>query len=190
MAPEIRLRLYEELNDYLPPERKKREVAYPLEAKTSIGQILESLNVPASEVEFVLVNGSSVDLSYFLSAGDRVSIYPVFESFDVTPLLRLRVEPLRQIRFIVDMGLPRLAFYLRLLGFDAFAGDPARLEEGGGRILLTRNATLSNSGLSRIFVIRGETPRMQLKEVLCRFDLLHSAHFSWLQSKLARLLAR
>ena len=190
MAPEIRLRFYEELNDYLPPEIKKREVSYPLEAATSIGQILESLNVPASEVEFVLVNGSSVDLSYFLSAGDRVSIYPVFESFDVTPLLRLRAEPLRQIRFIVDMGLPRLAFCLRLLGFDAFAGNPARLEEGGGRILLTRNATLSNSGLSRIFVVRRETPRLQLKEVLCRFDLLHSAHFSWLQSRLARLLAR
>jgi uncharacterized protein with PIN domain len=88
------------------------------------------------------------------------------------------------------MGLPRLAFYLRLLGFDAFLGNPVRSGEGDRRILLTRNAALSHSGLSRIFVIRRETPRMQLKEVLRRFDLLHSAHFSWLQSKLARLLAR
>ena len=189
MGSEIRLRFYEELNDYLTPESVKREFDYQLDGLISIGQILQNLNVPVSKVELVIVNGSSVGLTYCPSAGDRVSIYPVFESFDVKSLIRLRAEPLRVIRFTVDPGLGRLAFYLHLLGFDVLVDNPVGFQKDDRRILLTRNSTLLNSGLSHIYVIRKENPRKQLKEVLCRFNLFNSAQFSWLQSKIARLLA-
>lgn len=45
-------------------------------------------------------------------------IYPVFESLDISPIIRLRAKPLRKIRFIVHVNLGKLAKKLRLLGFD------------------------------------------------------------------------
>ena len=66
----------------------------------------------------MLANGVSVDLEAAVADGDQISVYPVFESLDVSPLLRLRRYPLRQTRFFADAQLGRLARYLRLLGFD------------------------------------------------------------------------
>ncbi len=195
MPDEIYLRFYEELNDYLPPERRKRDFAWRLEKRTSVRDMLEAAGVPLSEVEFVLVNGSSADISIWLSAGDRVSVYPVFESFNVTPLLRFRPEPLRRTRFIIDSGLQRLAYYLRLLGFDAPVDSvspehAAHLAEEGRRILLTTDPALATApGLSRVYLVRGKQPREQLKEVLARLDLMDGINFSRLPSMIAGRLA-
>ena len=68
--------------------------------------------------DIVLVNGESVDFAHHLNDGDRVSIYPVFESLDVSPLVRLRPAPLRRTKFVLDVHLGKLARWLRLLGFD------------------------------------------------------------------------
>jgi hypothetical protein len=46
--------------------------------------------------DVILVEGESVDFSYRPADGDRISAYPVFESFDIKPLVRLRPQPLRQ----------------------------------------------------------------------------------------------
>ena len=40
--------------------------------------------------------------------GDRVSVYPVFESIDITPVLKVRPQPLREPRFILDTHLGKL----------------------------------------------------------------------------------
>ena len=74
---------------------------------------IESVGVPHTEVELIMANGESVDLGYRVREGDRISVYPVFESFDITPLLRVRPQPLREPRFIADAQLGGLA---RLLG--------------------------------------------------------------------------
>ena len=68
---------------------------------------LLSLGVPLSEVDLILVNDDPVAADHPVSNGDRVSVYPVFESFDITPLVRLRSEPLRRVRFVVDPDLPK-----------------------------------------------------------------------------------
>jgi len=185
---EAYLRFYEELNEYLPTSKRKREFTFALEGKTSVRHMLEILAVPVSEVEFILVNGASADLSCFLAAGDRVSIYPVFESFNVKQLLRFRKAPLRRTKFVVDSGLRRLAFYLRLLGFDAYVDPEVGVAEEERRILLTANPAFSKSGLSRLYVIRERRPREQLKEIISRFDLRDSVHFSGLQRMVVRLL--
>ena len=174
MAEEIYLRFYEELNDYLPPDRKKREFAYQIDGMISIEQTLQALAVPASEVELVMVNGSSADLARFLFPGDQVSIYPVFESLDVKSLLRIRREPLRRIRFVTDPDLSPLASSLRFLGFDVIVENPVRVAESAEkehRILLTADPAFLNHGLSRVYVVRKINPREQLEEVLSRFDL-------------------
>jgi Mut7-C ubiquitin len=50
----------------------------------------ESFGVPHTEVDLILVNGQSVDFACRLQDGDRISVYPVFEAFDIAELTRLR----------------------------------------------------------------------------------------------------
>ena len=129
------------------------------------------MGVPEGEVELALVNGSSVGLARNLKPGDRVSLYPVFESFDVKPALRIRNKPLRKTRFLVEPQLRRLAFYLRMLGFDAPVDSRTGNAEENRRIVLTADSELLKSGLPRVYVVRERKPGRQLKEVLSRFDL-------------------
>lgn len=139
---------------------------------------IESMGVPHTEVDLILVNGTSVDFAHLLGDGDRVSVYPVFESIDISPVLRVRPKPLREIRFLADTHLGRLAAYLRLMGFDTFYGhnlgdrDLARLASEDRRILLTRDrGLLMRSAVTHGYWLRQTDPRRQLQEVLERFDL-------------------
>src|SRR5579872_6232376 len=102
-------RFYEELNTFLPPERRKRafDAGYARAATTK--HMIEALGVPHTEVELVLVNGESVGFDRLLQDGDRVAVFPKFETLDITPLLRVRDRPLRTSRFIADVHLGGLA---------------------------------------------------------------------------------
>src|SRR6266496_3128709 len=108
-----RFRFYEELNDFLAPDRRKRDFDVRCAREATVKNAIESLGVPHTEVELILVNGHSVDFSYRMRDGDRVSVYPMFEAFDIEPLLRVRPQPLRATRFIADSHLGGLARLLR-----------------------------------------------------------------------------
>jgi len=94
MSYTVYLRLYEELNDYLPAERKKRTFSLSLQGPTTIEEAITSLGVPCEEVDLVLVNGESVPFNRVIREGDRISIYPIFESLDITNVTKLRDKPL------------------------------------------------------------------------------------------------
>src|SRR5262249_52305094 len=111
-------RLYAELNDFLPPAQRQIPFVYCFNGMPTIKEAIEAVGVPHTEVDLILVNGVSVAFDYRLRDGDSVAVYPVFESFDIAPLLRLRPQPLRETKFILDVHLGKLAKYLRLLGFD------------------------------------------------------------------------
>jgi uncharacterized protein len=171
-------RFYEELNDFLPAARRKRRFPHPFTRRASIKDTIESLGIPHTEIEVILVNGESVDFSYIVNDGDEVSVYPMFESLDVRPLLKLRPEPLRQPRFVLDTHLGRLARYLRLLGFDCqyrnnfHDDDLARISSEQQRTLLTRDRLLLQRRIiTRGYFIRAVQPLEQTIEVLRRFDL-------------------
>jgi uncharacterized protein with PIN domain len=171
-------RFYEELNDFLPAARRKREFRHRLDRRASIKDAIEALGVPHTEVELILVNGESVDFSYIVRDGDRISVYPVFESLDIRPLLRLRPEPLRNPCFVLDTHLGRLARYLRLLGFDCLYRNDysdeelAEISSREQRILLTRDRLLLQRGIvTHGGFIRSDDPKRQVIEVLRRFDL-------------------
>lgn len=172
------LRFYEELNDFLPPDLRKVSFDHAFNRRTSIKDMIESFGVPHTEVELILVNGKSVDFSYIVRDGDRISVYPVFESVDISPLVRLRPEPLREPRFVVDCNLGRLARYLRLLGFDTLYRNDysdreiAALADDEKRIVLTRDrALLQHKIITHGYFVRATRPRDQVREVLSRFDL-------------------
>ena len=71
-------RFYEELNDFLPPERRKTEFRHTIHRDASVKDVIESLGVPHTEVELILVNGVSADFSYGVRHHDRIIVYPVF----------------------------------------------------------------------------------------------------------------
>ncbi|HFD79595.1 MAG TPA: twitching motility protein PilT [Gammaproteobacteria bacterium] len=177
-----RFRFYAELNDFLPPERRQVEFEHRFERRSSIKDMIESLGVPHPEVELILVNGRSVDFSYIVRDGDRISVYPVFERLDVSPRLRLRPEPLRDPRFVVDCNLGRLARYLRLLGFDCLYrndysdDDVATISQQQHRIVLTRDRRLLHRRIiDHGLFVRSDRPKEQVREVLKRLDLYRLA---------------
>jgi len=174
-------RFYAELNDFLPPARRGISFTHAFDGRPSLKDVVESLGVPHTEVDLLLVDGVSVEFSCPLFDGARVSVYPVFESFDIAPLTRVRPEPLRELRFVLDGHLARLARYLRMAGFDASwrreAQDDelARASVDEGRVLLTRDRGLLKRRLvSRGYWVREVRADRQLTEVVARFDLARS----------------
>lgn len=177
----VTIRVYAELNDFLPKHWRFRSFSYPLNGGNSLKHLIESAGIPHTEIELILINGTSVALDATVTEEDRISVYPVFESIDVTPLIALRPELLRKTRFILDVHLGKLALILRLLGFDAkFPGDIpdeelAQISADENRILLTRDTML----LKRNMVTHGcwlhsQDPEEQAAEILQRLDLMNS----------------
>ena len=171
-------RFYAELNDFLQASKKSHEFIYPFQGRPSIKDAIEAIGVPHTEVDLILVNGHSVDFSYLLQDQDKVSVYPVFESLDITPVIHCRPQPLRVTRFILDVHLGTLARYLRLLGFDVWYDNQyddlqiIRLALQQQRIILTRDVDLlKNKLVTHGYWLRAVNPKQQTKEVINRFDL-------------------
>jgi uncharacterized protein len=172
------VRFYAELNDHLAPHQRYRTLNKEFFVPASVKDVLESFGVPHTEVELALVNGVSSEFSRLVRDGDRVALYPVFESLDITPELRVRPQPLRTPKFVLDVHLGRLAAYLRMLGFDtayrnqASDAELVRTSTEQERILLTRDrGLLKHSAVTRGYWLRQTDSRRQAAEVVRRFDL-------------------
>ncbi len=178
MQNQAYFRFYEELNDFLPLEQQKQSFAYDFNGTPSVKDAIEALGVPHTEVDLILINGISVNFDYLLKPADYVSVYPVFESLDISPLVRLRPAPLREVKFVLDVHLGKLARLLRLLGFDSFYRNNLTDEEiieistDERRIILTRDrGILKNKTVTHGYFIRNSNPEIQASEVCQRFDL-------------------
>ncbi len=105
----VYFRFYAELNDLLPVAKRQVTFTHLFKNRVSVKDMTEALGVPHTEVDLILVNGESVDFSYLVQDSDRISVYPVFESIDITPLVRPCPQPLREPCFVIDTHLGRLA---------------------------------------------------------------------------------
>ena len=171
-------RFYEELNDFLPIPRRQRTFTHGFSGTPSVKDTVEALGVPHTEVDLILVDGRSVGFGYLLTGGERIAVYPVFESLDITPLVHLRPRPLRDPRFVLDVHLGKLTRFLRLLGFDSWwandLDDSAIIESSlrQRRIILTRDRGILKHGrVTHGYWVRATQPRQQIREVVRRFDL-------------------
>lgn len=176
--PKATFRFYEELNHFLPAEKRKRDFSVSFRQTRTVKDAIQSLGVPVTEVDLILVDGNSVDFSYPLQGGERISVYPVFESFDIRSSSHLRPVPLRQLTFVADVHLGELAKHLQLLGFDCLCYNDTDskslvdISVKQGRVLLTRsNTLLKHPDITRAILVRGTDPKEQAKEVLQRLDL-------------------
>ena len=166
--PVATFRFYAELNDFLPREYRYTAFEYRFLDVATVKDRVDSFGVPHTEVDLILVNGQSEDFSYQIRDGDRISVYPVFEALDISGLTRLRPEPLRDPRFVLDVHLGRLAAYLRMLGFDALYHNNwtderlAEISHLEHRILLTRDVGLLKRGsvIHGYYVRENRRPRL------------------------------
>ncbi len=177
----IYFRFYAELNDFVARDFRMKSFAYTYNGRQSVKHLIEAAGVPHTEVDLILVNGTSVDFSYKPSDGDRISVYPVFEALDIASVSLVRPQPLRRTRFVLDSQLGRLAVYLRMLGFDALYRNDYPDDElvlislVEGRVLLTRDRSLLMRGtVTHGYFVRQGPSRNQLTDVLRRFDLTNS----------------
>lgn len=176
----VSLRFYEELNDFLPAARRKirfqRELPYP----PSVKDLIESCGVPHTEIDLILINGRSVGFRFRVSDGDEISVYPVFESFDISGVTRLQERPLRDLRFVADTNLGKLARKMRLLGFDAAFDKEATKDDiiqsmmRHNRVILsTDRRLLMRKEVQRGYCVRSDEANLQTLEVMRRFDLVN-----------------
>lgn len=174
----IYLRFYEELNDFLPEEKKKKRFTHHYLDRTSVKDVIESLGVPHTEVDLILANGKSVNFKYLINDGDDFSVYPVFESLDITDIQHLRAKPLRIPKFISDVHLGRLTRYLRMMGLDVFYCNDLEddkiinisLKER--RAILTKDrGILKRNEVTHGYWVRSTEVKEQVEEVLKRFNL-------------------
>jgi uncharacterized protein with PIN domain len=169
MVNHATFRFYEELNDFLPLDKKKVAFIHSFGGTPSIKDAIEAIGIPHVEVNLIQVNNQVVDFNYRLKNNDIVSVYPV---------LKIQKKGAKEIKFILDVHLGKLAKYLRMCGFDtAYQNDyddkkiiEISLEEN--RIILTRDiGLLKVKSVSNGYFIRDQNSKAQLTEVLKYFDL-------------------
>ena len=171
-------RFYEELNDFLPENKRKQPFLYKFKGTPSIKDAVEAIGVPHTEIDLILIDGVSVCFDYLIHGGESISVYPVFESFDISEINHLREEPLRETKFIVDVNLGKLAHKLRFLGFDTLYENDLddetiiELSLEQQRIILTRDkGILKNGKVTHGYYVRSDDPKQQAVEVVKRLQL-------------------
>jgi uncharacterized protein with PIN domain len=183
--PEVTLRVYGPLNDFLPAHRRRTPWRLDVDGRASVKDVVERAGVPHPEIDLILVNGASVGFDAIVRSGDRIAVFPPFVAFDVRHETRVRPAPLEPLRFLADVHLGTLARRLRLAGLDAAyepAADDAALADLAARqrrILLTRDVgLLMRRAVTHGYFVRETNPQRQLVEVLRRFGPLDLRPFS------------
>jgi uncharacterized protein with PIN domain len=178
MSHHVDVRAYAELNDFLAPEQRGSTTRRPFRPHQTVKDVIEAAGIPHTEVDLIVVNGDPVDFSHRPAPGDRLAVYPVFETLDIGPVARLRPQPLREPRFVVDVHLGRLARLLRLVGLDArWQNDlddatMAAIADAEHRIVLTRDrGLLKRRNVTRGLYVRSERPFEQVVGVVRHLDL-------------------
>lgn len=171
------LRFYAHLNEFLHRTRRQKTFSHAFDGTPSVKDVIESLGVPHTEVDVILVNGNPVDFAYHVRDGDQISVYPPFEHLDLPPDVSVQPQ-IRDARFVCDVHLGRLAAYLRMVGFDTLFPEDyrdeelARISSEENRILLTRDRGLLKRRIVKHgYSVRATDPWQQLAEVIKRFNL-------------------
>ncbi len=173
----VSIRFYEELNDFLPHFKKKKRYDIPLSSRQTVKDLIESQGVPHTEVDLILVNGTPVNFGQIITEGDDISVYPVFESLDISGVTQLKNRPLRDPRFILDVNIGRLAKYLRAMGFDTIYrndfsdAEIVEISNNENRIILTRDkGLLMRNAVQRGYWVRNTGAKDQAFEIIRKFD--------------------
>jgi uncharacterized protein with PIN domain len=168
-----------ELNYFLNDKRKNIVFQHFFDRNSTVKDNIQALGVPHTEVEWIVVNGVSVDFNYRILAQDDIKVYPTSSALKLPILVR---PPLPKRIFIVDFNVRKMAKYLRMFGFDTITdeGVPDKeivaIAEQQNRIILSRDIGLlkRKNAVFGIF-LQSENVEDQMIEAIIRYNLL--AHF-------------
>lgn len=173
----VTIRFYAGLNDFLPQYLRHAPIEHKLKQPRSVKDLIESLGVPHTEIELIMVNGKARGFSYLLKKADYISVYPQFKLFDISSLSHCRPVPLPP-RFVLDVHLGRLAAYLRMLGLDTLYNNEyddvtlTKISSQERRILLTYDKQLlMRKKITHGHFVRSRQPKQQILEVVSHFNL-------------------
>ncbi|WP_425555831.1 Mut7-C RNAse domain-containing protein [Kitasatospora nipponensis] len=164
---QIGLSLAPELHGLVAARHRERHAPVAADGAATLGQLVESLGVPLTEVGALLVDGRPVPASHLPADGERVTVQGVS-----------RPQPLPgPARFLLDVHLGTLARRLRLLGVDTAYENPdigdaalAARSAADRRVLLSRDrGLLRRRELWAGAIVHRRRPAEQLAEVLARF---------------------
>ena len=85
------LRFYGELNIYLHLSFRQRRFNIVCPEQNTVRNLVGLLAVPVTDVDLIIVNGEAVDFSYTVQQGDRITVYPLFRSINISPLKKLHL---------------------------------------------------------------------------------------------------
>ena len=178
----VTLTFYGNLIDLLKKVYRQGIVQYALTRRASIKDIIESLNIPHTEVGKLIVQGQEADFDYIPSKEVEIHVYPMTDRVLASLPSSLWREHWDFDRFMVDINALKLARNLRIAGINTTIVpeydliDIGMLATEQARVLLTRNRQL----LKCSTVIYGqllcsEDHIEQFNEVVSRFRL--KSHF-------------
>src|SRR5437773_6966724 len=72
----VRLSLHGNLDFFLPPRTRRKDITRSLSEKTSVKDVIESCGVPHPEVDLIVVNGEEVDFDYGVINDAEIEVYP------------------------------------------------------------------------------------------------------------------
>ncbi len=175
---DVWVRCYEELNDYIPQKLKKVTFRWKIPEGESVSGLIASLGVPVGKIDLILVNGQSVEIVRILENNDRISLFPVFETFNISTVTRMPQAPLRKTAFICDAGLEALCETLKGIGMDVCQhhglapSDLIQQSNCTRRIILTtRRRIFEAEGVTRAILLEKESIECQVQQVLYRLDI-------------------
>ncbi len=97
----LHIRFYDDLNMCLPQVYRYREITFQSFQASTVKEVIESLNVPLSVVDLILVNGESVPVDYAIKENDRIHVYPFFEEIELNSNTTKKTEnPKNSARFL------------------------------------------------------------------------------------------
>lgn len=160
------------------PSKSRKFILHQFIDQTSIKDLIESFNIPHTEVDVILVNKKSVNFDYLIQNGDKIEVFPdktKCSKYGVTSLKpKIKGEP----KFVADVHLGGLVKLMRMFGLDVLYNNNytddeiIEISKKEKRIILTRDVGILKQKCVRYghYVIETE-PEKQLKELFKFFNI-------------------
>jgi len=143
----------------------------------TIKDCIERLGIPHTEVFFITLNGNFVDFSKIVCDEDFYFVYPDC-NLPIEDIYTLTPKYLGEPKFVADIHLGKLAKYIRMLGISADYGiidDKMIIRKAleTNAIILTKDRNMLKENVVKYgYVVRSDSPEIQLREVVLRYNLL------------------
>lgn len=155
-----------------------RSITYPIRRKASIKDIIESMGIPHTEIGTIRCGQEEVNFGFIPETSMTITLFEIPPPFDVTCPTCLRPDPLKEIRFIADLNVSKIATLLRMSGIDTQISadlsdnEIASIAHESKRIVLSKDlGLLKHRKITFGRYVRAIDPEDQLKEIINFFNL-------------------